>query len=185
LRSATKHLLLEAMQWGALALGIAAFVYFFHDLRTLVRPDNALPTLAESMRDRPQTEEERPGFDRTVKLRSDANGHFVFNAAVNERLASFMADTGATYVVLTYEDARRLGLAPQSLDFSVPVQTANGVTRVAPVTLDRVRVEDITVRDVPAAVAGKGVLATNLLGMSFLGRLKSFQIQGGELVLVQ
>jgi aspartyl protease family protein len=186
LRSATKHLLLEAMQWGALALGIAAFVYFFHDLRALVRPDNALPTLAESMRDRPaETEEERSGFDRTVKLRSDANGHFVFKAAVNERLASFMADTGATYVVLTYEDAQRLGLSPQSLDFSVPVQTANGVTRVAPVTLDRVRVEDITVRDVPAAVAGKGVLATNLLGMSFLGRLKSFQIQGGELVLVQ
>lgn len=186
MRSATKHLLLEAMQWGALALGIAAVVYFFDDLRTLVRPDNALPTLAESMRDRPaETEEERPGFDRTVKLRSDANGHFVFKAAVNERLASFMADTGATYVVLTYEDARRLGLSPQSLDFSVPVQTANGVTRVAPVTLDRVRVEDITVRDVPAAVAGEGVLATNLLGMSFLGRLKSFQIQGGELVLVQ
>lgn len=174
------------MQWGALALGIAAVVYFFDDLRALVRPDNALPTLAESMGDRPaETEEERPGFDRTVKLRSDANGHFVFKAAVNERLASFMADTGATYVVLTYEDARRLGLSPQSLDFSVPVQTANGVTRVAPVTLDRVRVEDITVRDVPAAVAGKGVLATNLLGMSFLGRLKSFQIQGGELVLVQ
>jgi len=186
LRSATKHLLLEAMQWGALALGIAAFVYFFDELHTLVRPDNALPTLAESMRDWPaETEEERPGFDRTVKLRSDANGQFVFKAAVNERLASFMADTGATYVVLTYEDAQRLGLSPQSLDFSVPVQTANGVIRVAPVTLDRVRVEDITVRDVPAAVAGKGVLATNLLGMSFLGRLKSFQIQGGELVLVQ
>jgi aspartyl protease family protein len=123
------------MQWGALALGIAAFVYFFDDLRTLVRPDNALPTLAESMRDRPaEAEEERAGFDRTVKLRSDANGHFVFKAAVNERLASFVADTGATYVVITYEDAQRLGLSPQSLDFSVPVQTANGVTRVAPVT---------------------------------------------------
>jgi len=46
-------------------------------------------------------------------------------------------------------------------------------------------VEDITVRNVPAAVAEKGVLGTNLLGMSFLGRLKSFQIQGNELVLVQ
>lgn len=174
------------MQWGALALGIAAFVYFFDDLRTLVRSDNPLPTLAESIRDRPsETEEERSGFDRTVKLRSDANGHFLFKAAVNERLANFLADTGATYVVITYEDAQRLGLSPQSLDFSVPVQTANGVTRVALVTLDRVRVEDITVRDVPAAVAGKGVLATNLLGMSFLGRLKSFHIQSGELVLVQ
>jgi aspartyl protease family protein len=56
---------------------------------------------------------------------------------------------------------------------------------VAPVTLDRVRVEDISVRDVPALVAEQGALRTNLLGMSFLGRLKSFQMRGSELVLVQ
>ena len=56
---------------------------------------------------------------------------------------------------------------------------------MAPVTLDRVRVEDITVRDVSALVAERGALGTNLLGMSFLGRLKSFQMQGSELILVQ
>lgn len=179
-------MLLETMQWGALALGILGVVYFFDDLVAVFRDDGDLPTLAEAMRDRSaEPETERSGFDRTVKLRADANGHFVFKAAVNERLATFVADTGATFVVITYEDAQRLGLSPQSLDFSAPVQTANGVTRVAPVTLDRVRVEDITVRNVPAAVAGKGVLATNLLGMSFLARLKSFRIQGDELVLVR
>ncbi len=185
MRSSTKHMLLEAMQWGALALGIVAFVYFFDDLRAVVRPAG-LPSLAEATRDQPADSEERKGgFDRKVRLRADANGHFVFKAAVNERLANFVADTGATYVVLTYDDAERLGLSPHSLDFSAPVQTANGIARVAPVTLDRVRVEDITVRNVPAAVAEKGVLGTNLLGMSFLGRLKSFQIQGNELILVQ
>jgi aspartyl protease family protein len=47
------------------------------------------------------------------------------------------------------------------------------------------RVEDITVRDIPAVVAEKGALTTNLLGMSFLGRLKSFQMQGSELVLTR
>jgi len=96
-----------------------------------------------------------------------------------------MADTGATIVVLTYEDAARLGLSPQSLDFSGMAQTANGVARMAPVMLDRVRVDDITLRDVQAAVAEKGALATNLLGMSFLGRLRSFAKQGNELVLVR
>ena len=65
------------------------------------------------------------------------------------------------------------------------MQTANGTSYVAPVTLDRIRVEDITIRNVPAAVAAEGALGTNLLGMSFLGRLKSFQIQRGELVLMQ
>jgi aspartyl protease family protein len=178
-------MLLEAMQWGALALGIVAFVYFFDDLRAVVRPDG-LPSLAEAVRDRPADDGDKgTGFNREVRLRADANGHFVFKAAVNERLANFVADTGATYVVLTYDDAQRLGLSPHSLDFSAPVQTANGVTRVAPVTLDRVRVEDITVRNVPAAVAEKGMLTTNLLGMSFLRQLKSFHIEGNELVLEQ
>jgi aspartyl protease family protein len=185
LRSATKHMLLEAMQWAALALGIVAFVYFFDDLRAVFRPDG-LPTLAQVLRDRPADSKEKgAGFDREVRLRADANGHFVFKAAVNGHLANFVADTGATYVVITYDDAERLGLSPQTLDFSAPVQTANGVTHVAPVTLDRVRVDDITVRNVPAAVAEKGALATNLLGMSFLRQLNSFHIEGNELVLIQ
>ena len=102
----------------------------------------------------------------------------MFEAAINDRPATFMADTGATLVVLTYEDAARLGLSPHSLDFTRLAETANGTARVAPVTLDRIRVDDITVRDVPAMVAERGALGTNLLGMSFLGRLKSFQMHG-------
>lgn len=124
-------------------------------------------------------------FGGEVRLKADPRGHFVFEAAINGRKATLMADTGATIVVLTYEDAERLGLSPQGLDFSARAQTANGVSRVAPLVLDRVRVDDITVRDVPAAVAERGALATNLLGMSFLGRLTSFQVQGRELILVQ
>jgi len=186
LRSATKHTLLEATQWSVLALGLFAFVYFFEDIRGFFAPSDGLPSLAEVMPEGTgDSDAGEPGFDRVVKLRGDANGHFVFKAAVNERLATFVADTGATYVALTYDDAERLGLSPHGLDFSARVQTANGIASVAPVTLDRVRVEDITVRNVPAVVAEKGMLGTNLLGMSFLGRLKSFQIERGELVLVQ
>ena len=48
-----------------------------------------------------------------------------------------------------------MGLAPRSLDFSAHAQTASGVARVAPITLDRVRVDDIIVRDVPAVGAGR------------------------------
>ncbi len=180
--SASKHVLHEALLWGAVALGGFALFYFFDDLRSAFGPGASAPSIAE------RTEGDRAssrGFAREVRLKADARGHFVFGAAVNDRPASFMADTGATLVVLTYEDAARLGLSPQRLDFSGRVETANGVSRVAAVMLDRMRVEDITVRDVPALVAEKGALATNLLGMSFLGRLKSFQMQGSELVLTQ
>jgi aspartyl protease family protein len=69
--------------------------------------------------------------------------------------------------------------------FSGVSQTANGAPRVAPLTLGEVRLGDIAVRDVPAAVAERGALAIKLLGMSFLGRLKSFDMKGHELVLMQ
>jgi aspartyl protease family protein len=180
--SAAKHMLHEALLWGAVAAACITFVYVFDDIKALLgpRPETARPVAASEERG-----SKSQGFAREVRLKADPRGHFIFEAAINDRPASFMADTGATLVVLTYEDAARLGLSPHSLDFTGLAQTANGTARVAPVILDRVRVEDITVRDVPAVVAEKGALATNLLGMSFLSRLQSFQMQGSELILVQ
>ena len=180
--SASKHVLHEAALWGAAALAGFGLFYFFDDIRAALGPaaDTAAAIVA-----RQESATEPPSFAREVRLKADPRGHFILDAAINDRPASFMADTGATLVVLTYEDAARLGLSPHSLDFSGYAQTANGVSRVAPVMLDRVRVDDIVVRDVAAAVAEKGALDTNLLGMSFLSRLKSFQMQGHELVLVQ
>jgi aspartyl protease family protein len=180
--SASKHVLHEAALWGAVALTGFGLFYFFDDIRAALGPGaETAPSPGARHESAPQSQ----SFAREVRLRADPQGHFILDAAINDRPASFMADTGATLVVLTYEDAARLGLSPHSLDFSGLAQTANGVSRVAPVMLDRVRVDDILVRDVPAAVAEKGALDTNLLGMSFLSRLKSFQMQGHELVLVQ
>ena len=178
-----RHALREAGVWATAALGALLLVYFFDDLRSALGPGGKGARQDITMFE--AREAKRPGFTREVRLKSDGRGHFMLDAAVNDRAATFMADTGAMLVALTYEDAERMGLSPRSLDFSARVQTANGVARVAPVTLDRVRVDDITVRDVPAVVAERGALATNLLGMSFLGRLKSVQMQGGELVLTQ
>ena len=180
--SASKHVLHEAALWGAVALTGFSLFYFFDDIRAALGPaaDTAAAIVA-----RQESATKPLSFAREVRLKADPRGHFIFDAAINDRPASFMADTGATLVVLTYEDATRVGLSPHSLDFSGYVQTANGVSRVAPVILDRVRIDDIVVRNVHAAVAEKGALDTNLLGMSFLGRLKSFQMQGRELVLVQ
>lgn len=179
--SATKHVLHEALLWAAVALAGLAVIYFFDDLRGAFGPGGNASGTAGRSEPKPAS----AGFAGEVRLKADARGHFLFPAEVNGRAADFMADTGATLVVLTYEDAARLGLSPQRLDFIGRAQTANGTARVAPVTLDRVRVEDITIRNVPAVVAEKGALATNLLGMSFLGRLKTFQMRGSELILIQ
>jgi aspartyl protease family protein len=90
-------------------------------------------------------------------------------------------DTGASSVVLTQEAAKAAGLPIEVLNYSVNVDTANGRTRAAAVTLDRLAVGGLTERAVPALVAQQGQLKTNLLGMSFLNRLTSWEVRGDSL----
>ncbi|MEJ2118243.1 MAG: TIGR02281 family clan AA aspartic protease, partial [Alphaproteobacteria bacterium] len=63
--------------------------------------------------------------------------------------------------------------------------TANGVARVAPVTLDSLRIGSIMLREVRAVVAEPGKMTQNLLGMSFISRLSNFELKGGTLVMIQ
>ena len=94
-----------------------------------------------------------------------------------------MVDTGASIVALSFEDARAIGLYVRDSDFTHRVSTANGFARIAPVTIDRISIGDITVRDVSGAVMEPGKLGTTLLGMSFLSRLQRVDIRSGMLVL--
>jgi aspartyl protease family protein len=94
-----------------------------------------------------------------------------------------LVDSGASMVALTYDDAGRAGVYVRDSDFTQRVRTANGLARVAPVTLDRVSIGDVTVRNVPATVSEPGSLGTTLLGMSFLSRLQRVDMRAGILVL--
>ncbi len=176
-----RHALHEALLWGAVVLAGIAAIVFFDDFTSTFRNSSDTSTLPKPAADEPA--EPQSAFPSEVRLKADALGHFVVQAYVNDEKATFMVDTGATLVVLTYEEAERLGLSPGNLDFWGRVETANGIAAVAPVMLDRVRVHGITVRDVKALVAQRGALAGNLLGMSFLRRLGSFQMKGSEMVL--
>jgi aspartyl protease family protein len=120
---------------------------------------------------------------RTVQIKAGAHGHYVASAEINGRPIDVLVDSGASIVALTYDDARRAGVYVRDSDYTQRVSTANGLARVAPVTLDRVSIGDITVRNVPAAVGEPGSLATSLLGMSFLGRLRRVDMRSGTLVL--
>jgi aspartyl protease family protein len=184
--SGAKEALREASIWLGAAVACLAAIYFYHDLVVLFRAPAGMATQRQEARLTGHAAHPRVnGFAREIRLDADASGHFAVDAAINERPVRMIADTGATLVMLTYEDAERLGLRPRSLNFSGRASTANGTARVAPVTLARLRVADIMLRDVPAAVAERGALVVNLLGMSFLARLKRFEMRGDELLLVQ
>lgn len=118
-----------------------------------------------------------------VEIARRRDGQFLVAAEINGASVNTIFDTGASSVVLTQEDARASGLPLEMLSYSVAVDTANGRTRAAAVTLDRVKIGGIVERAVPALVAQPGGLRTSLLGMSFLNRLESFEVRGDRLVL--
>ncbi|MCB8820010.1 retropepsin-like aspartic protease family protein [Microvirga rosea] len=112
-----------------------------------------------------------------------SDGSFPLNGRVNGREARFVFDTGASTVVLRAEHAADFGFREEDLNFSIPVATANGVALAAPVTIGALSIGSITERNVPALVTRSGALHTNLLGMSFLERLASYEVRGNRLIL--
>jgi aspartyl protease family protein len=94
-----------------------------------------------------------------------------------------LVDTGASTVVLRPADAQRLGIDIERLRYTVPVQTANGTTFAASVRLRNVSIGRIRLNDVEALVAKQGALKENLLGMSFLSRLRSYEFTSDYLTL--
>ena len=123
-----------------------------------------------------------PG-ERSVRVRNQPNGSFVARGSVNGTPTNFIIDTGATTVVLRSADAARAGIDIEGLAFSVPVETANGMTFTAPVRLKSVMIGPIELTHVEALVSKPGNLKENLLGMSFLKRLRSYEVSGDFLTL--
>lgn len=157
---------------GALsAVGAAKVVVSLDDPR---QPDLRGPAPAEA----PAAAND----DGAAQIVKGPDGHFWAEAKVDGRAVRFLIDTGATTVALSQTDAKRLGINTQGLDYSYKVITASGQTRAASVKLASVSVAGARVRDVDAMVIEKG-LETSLLGMSYLGRLSSFQATPRALIL--
>ncbi len=111
------------------------------------------------------------------------DGQFRVIAQVNGRDVGLMVDTGASLVLLRYDDALRAGIPMDQLDYSTPMTTVNGKSFVAKYYLSEVMVGDVTVRNVRAAVAQEGELHSSLLGMSFLEQLEETVIQKDRMTL--
>ena len=125
----------------------------------------------------------QPG--RSVTLNANPYGHYMVEADIGGTSVELLTDTGATYVALNYETALKLGYNQQTLRFTSRSSTANGIARVAPVTLDYIRIGSILIRDAKAVIAEPGKMTQNLLGMSFIKELGGFELRGGRLLMVQ
>lgn len=124
--------------------------------------------------------EPQPAFD-TLVYPADRAGHVMIDAVVNGEPMRLLVDTGASLVTLTSQDARAAGIYPGELVFNRRASTANGVVRMAPVTLREIRIGQLSIGEVPAAVLEN--LNVSLLGMSFLSRLKSYEMRDGKMTI--
>ncbi|MEL6953223.1 MAG: TIGR02281 family clan AA aspartic protease [Pseudomonadota bacterium] len=117
-----------------------------------------------------------------ITLNRGFDGHFHATLEINGVPVRMVVDTGASELVLTQEDARRVGLEPENLAFTGRAFTANGPVETAPVRLDTVVLGGLETRGVRAVVNG-GEMFDSLLGMSYLSQFESIEIRGRELIL--
>lgn len=172
-RGGRRTLVHMAIWVGAIAGLFTAFA--FRDQAAVIVTEirgELMPSMALSRSD---GEELRRGWD----------GHYRADTEINGVEMRMMIDTGASMVLIPYEDVAAIGVNPASLSYSMPVTTANGRSSVAPIKLSSIKIGQIVVFDIPAAVAQPGRLKTGLLGMSFLDRLSETSFQGDRLILRQ
>lgn len=167
----------QVVLWSIIAgIGFAAYTY-----RDALFGPQASRESQEQRTAKQPAKASRPA-SRALTIRASAGGHFMIEADVDGADIRFMVDTGATEVVLTPEDAARIGFDLRARNFTRQFHTAGGVIRAAPVTLRRLRIGQLVLRDVEAWV-NEAPLFVSLLGMSFLKRLDGYEVQDGKLIL--
>jgi aspartyl protease family protein len=149
-----------ALRWVLLCCGIVLLGVGLLDRGAALLPDIASPAAPRAS----------APPSNTIVYTANERGHVVLDAAVNGAPVLMLVDTGASLVTLTPADARSAG-----------INTANGTARMAPVTLREIRIGQLSLYDVPAAVLEH--LNVSLLGMSFLSRLQGYEMRDGKLTI--
>lgn len=164
------HTVKMALIWLAIILG-GVLAYSYKDVFLSTR------LAAELMPNRP-----RMGEGGTLLLRASEGGHFYVEAHVNGVPVNFMIDTGASDVMLSKDDAERVGLNPETLNYTRTYSTANGISKGAPIRLKHLSLGRFDLYDFPASVNG-GQMSGSLLGMSALNRLGGLKVEGDEMII--
>ncbi|WP_170421477.1 retropepsin-like aspartic protease family protein [Ruegeria arenilitoris] len=155
----------QAMAWVFIFIGVIAVVGLWEDIRTTVSPAPQMTVTGQS-----------------IEVPRAPDGHYYLPVEVNGQPITFLVDTGASQIVLSSQDAERIGIDPDQLNYFGRANTANGQVRTAPVSLDTLTLGPITDRNISAWV-NEGELNKSLLGMDYLHRFSNVQFANGRLLL--
>jgi aspartyl protease family protein len=168
-----------AVRWVLLCCGATLLTIGLFDRGAVMRDRATQPGSSAGLA--VSVEHQASSSSNRIVYPADDRGQIILHAAVNGTPVRMLLDTGASLVTLTPADARAAGIRPAELAYSSRISTANGVARMAPVTLREIRIDQLSVFDVPAAVVEK--LDISLLGMSFLSRLEGYEMREGKLTI--
>ena len=168
------------MIFAALMIGLGTMMAQMADKMT---PAPAAATT--TARKAPSTETVAQAGVRSLSIPRDARGHFATEGRIDGQRIAFMVDTGASVIALNESSAARFGLRPARGEYKATVTTANGTIKAAATRLAMVDIGGLVVRDVDAMVLPDEALSENLLGLSFLSKLKRFEYANGKMVLEQ
>jgi aspartyl protease family protein len=168
------------MIFAAIMIGLGTFMARIADRMT---PAPAAATTAAAKA--PSAETVAQASVRSLSIPRDGRGHFETEGRIDGQRIAFMVDTGASVIALNESSAARFGLRPARGEFKAIVATANGTVKAAPTRLAMVDVGGLVVRDVEAMVLPDEALSENLLGLSFLSKLRRFEYANGKMVLEQ
>jgi aspartyl protease family protein len=160
---------------------IAGLGVFMAQMAEKLTPASASPTTVQLA---PAIAPVQTGL-RSLNIPRDARGHFAAEGRIDGQRIGFMVDTGASVVALNESSAARFGLRPTPGQYTAIVTTANGKVKAARAQIAMLDVGGLIVRDVDAMVLPDEALSENLLGLSFLSRLRRFEYSNGQMVLEQ
>ncbi|THD82971.1 TIGR02281 family clan AA aspartic protease [Aliigemmobacter aestuarii] len=155
----------SAMAWGLIFLGVLAGYGLWSDISRTVMP-------MQQVRQ-----------DGSIEVPRGSDGHYHLTLTIDGTEIPFLVDTGATNVVLSQADARRLGIDPETLPYMGLAETANGTVRTAAVTLSDVALPPFHDPSLRAYVTD-GQMDGSLLGMDYLGRFR-IEIAGDRMILTR
>ena len=167
------------MVFAAIMIGLGTFMAQMAD-KIAPAPAAARPSLQVAAPELPAQ-----AGNRALSIPPDGRGHFATEGRIDGQRIAFMVDTGASVIALNESSAARFGLRPSRNDYRATVSTANGTVKAAPTRLPMVEVGGLVVRDVDAMVLPDEALSENLLGLSFLSKLKRFEYANGKMLLEQ
>lgn len=166
------------MIFAAIMIGLGTFMAQMADKMSSASATSAPPTTVA-------VATMAPAGGRSLSIPRDGRGHFQTEGRIDGQRMGFMVDTGASVVALNETSAARFGLRPSRSAYNATVTTANGTIKAARTRIAMLEVGGLIVRDVDAMVLPDAALSENLLGLSFLSRLKRFEYSNGQMVLEQ